>query len=102
MEIIIVFLFFLFFEGIRWVIEKIQDATGKHHTRAGYSHHIQHHDDTLPNGYSRQDYYQYGYTDADIEYWGLDQPSAPSPAASGFVIADMLDGDIDGDIDFPF
>jgi len=57
---------------------------------------------TLPNGYTRQDYNDYGYSDFDKEYWGLDQPSAPSPETSGFVIADMMDGDFDGDIDFPF
>ena len=49
----------------------------------------------LPNGYRRKDYHSYGYSDGDIEYWGLDQPSAPEPLFSGWVIADMMDGEID-------
>ena len=70
-----------------------------------YTKHIQshlQHKNTLPNGYKRQDYYNQGYTDTDIEYWGLDQPGAPEPEVAGFVIADMMDGDFDGDIDFLF
>ena len=59
-------------------------------------------ENSLPNGYTRQDYYDYGYSDFDIEYWGLDQPGAPRPPASGFVIADIMDDDLDGDVDFTF
>jgi len=109
MEFIIV-IFILFIMGIAWVVEKIQDATGstnrssKHSSYQSniYSHSASHQNNTLPNGYSRQDYYDYGYSDFDIEYWGLDQPGAPEPEVAGFVVADMMDGDFDGDIDFLF
>ena len=57
-------------------------------------------DERLPNGYARKDYYDHGFTDFDIEYWGLDQPSAPEPAMAGWVIWDALDGELDGEIDF--
>ena len=53
--------------------------------------------DPLPNGHNRQEYYDLGFSDTDIEYWGLDQPGAPDPLAAGFLIMDMLDGDWDGD-----
>ena len=53
--------------------------------------------DFLPNGHTRQEYYDAGLSDTDIEYWGLDQPGAPAPLAAGFLIMDMLDGDWDGD-----
>jgi hypothetical protein len=55
--------------------------------------------DLLPNGYSRQDYYDQGYTDSDIECWGMDQPGAPDPYMGGFAIADMADGKLDGKFD---
>ena len=58
--------------------------------------------DKLPNGYTRQDYLDVGWSETDIELWGLDQPSAPDPHSAGFVIPDMLDGDLDGDFDYPF
>ena len=54
----------------------------------------------LPNGYRRKDYHRYGYSDSDIEFLGLDQPSAPDPFFSGWVMADMAGGDLDGEIDF--
>lgn len=54
----------------------------------------------LPNGYRRKDYHHYGYSDSDIEFLGLDQPSAPDPFFSGWVVADLADGDLDGEIDF--
>jgi hypothetical protein len=57
-------------------------------------------EERLPNGYTRKDYHDYGFTDYDIEFWGLDQPGAPSPDATGLVIADFFDGNFDGDIDF--
>ncbi len=57
-------------------------------------------DQVLPNGYRRKDYHNYGYSDFDIEFLGLDQPSAPDPFFSGWVLADMADGDLDGEIDF--
>ena len=56
----------------------------------------------LPNGFTKQDYYDAGFTDRDIECWGLDQPGAPGPFMAGFMIGDMQDGSIDGDIDFSF
>ena len=100
----------LFMLGVAWIVEQIQNAIGnKKRKTKYYSHHSSNNlqsnnqnQKTLPNGYTRQDYYEYGYSDFDIEYWGLDQPSAPSPETSGFIIADMMDGDFDGDIDFPF
>ena len=53
----------------------------------------------LENGYRRQDYYDYGYTDTDIELWGMDEPGAPDPFFGGFAIADMADGKLDGNFD---
>lgn len=107
MECIVV-LFVLVLGGIGWLIEHIQNKN-KGGSNKYYSSHSNFHyqvdnqnQKTLPNGYTRQDYYDYGYTDSDIEYWGLDQPSAPSPPVSGLVIADMMDGDFDGNIDWPF
>ncbi len=57
-------------------------------------------EERLPNGYTRKDYYDYGFTDFDIEYWGMDQLSAPEPSMAGWVIWDALDGELDGEIDF--
>ena len=54
----------------------------------------------LPNGYKRKDYYKFGFTDFDIEHWGLDQAHAPEPSMAGWVIWDALDGELDGEIDF--
>ena len=56
--------------------------------------------EVLPNGYKRREYYQQGYSDFDIEFWGLDQSGAPSPEAAGWVLTDLMDGDLDGEIDF--
>lgn len=56
----------------------------------------------LSNGFMRQDYYDVGFTDTDIELWGLDQPGAPNPDMAGFVISDMQDGKIDGELDLSF
>ncbi len=56
-------------------------------------------DDILPNGFRRSDYREFGLTDFDIEYWGLDQPNAPEPLLSGLIIWDLFVGDFDGDID---
>jgi hypothetical protein len=53
----------------------------------------------LPYGYRKRDYYRLGFTDSDIEIWGLDQEKAPEPSAAGWVILDLLDGDLDGDIE---
>jgi len=57
-------------------------------------------DGLLPNGHKRSDYYDLGYTDKDIEFWGLNQPGAPDPHVAGFEILDAMDGDYDGEIDF--
>ncbi len=57
-------------------------------------------DERLPNGYTRKDYYDLGFTDFDIEYWGMDQPGAPGPSQAGWVVWDVLDGELDGEIDF--
>jgi hypothetical protein len=50
-------------------------------------------DHQLPNGHTRQEYYKMGFSDMDIDFWGLDQPGAPSPQAAGFAIMDLLGGD---------
>jgi hypothetical protein len=105
---IVIFILFIVFIG--WIVETIQKATGKSKRNSFQSLNRKpslfgsttQEDKKLPNGFTRQDYYDYGYSDFDIEYWGLDQPSAPSPETSGLIIADMMDGDLDGDIDFPF
>lgn len=55
----------------------------------------------LPNGYSKLNYFDVGFSEEDIECWGLDQPDAPSPFEIGFVLGDMFDGEIDGEIRFP-
>lgn len=54
----------------------------------------------LPNGYTRLEYLDNGFSNKDIEFWGLDQPGAPPPHAAGWEILDAMDGDYDGDIDF--
>jgi hypothetical protein len=54
----------------------------------------------LPNGWRRKDYHRYGYSDFDIEFLGLGQPSAPDPFFSGWAMADMADSDLDGEIGF--
>jgi len=56
----------------------------------------------LENGYSRSDYTDVGFSDGDIETWGLDQPGAPDPLIAPVVIADMSDGKLDGEFHFPF
>jgi len=35
----------------------------------------------------------------DIENWSLDQSGAPSPKAAGWVLMDLMDGNLDGDIE---
>ena len=57
-------------------------------------------DKHLPNGYTRNDYKEFGFTDFDIEFWGLDQPGAPDPPMAGWMIWDVIDGELDGEIDF--
>jgi hypothetical protein len=101
MECIIMIVFLLV--GIGWIIEEIKKSTGKKKRYISKTFHSDSsisNNQNLPNGYNRQDYYYRGYSDTDIEFWGLDQPGAPNPDAAGFVIADMADGDFDGDIDF--
>ena len=98
-----------FIFAICWIIGTIREAIDNRReakyfsqSRGDYSQPSSHHQETLPNGYTRQDYYDHGYSDTDIECWGLDQQAAPNPEAAGFVIADMMDGDIDGHIGPPF
>lgn len=57
-------------------------------------------DSCLPNGHTRQEYSDAGFSAVDIEYWGLNQPGAPDPLAAGFVSMDMMDGNFEGEIDF--
>ena len=62
-------------------------------------------DDLLPSGYRRSEYREYGATDDDIQFWGLDQPGAPPPSAAGWAawdVMDAMDADGDGFIDDPF
>ncbi len=59
-------------------------------------------EEPLPNSHTRQEYYDAGFSDMDIEYWGLDQTGAPDPNAAGFLIMDFLDGDFDGDGELDF
>ena len=54
----------------------------------------------LPNGYTRKDYYDFGLSDFDIEYWGMDQPGAPGPSMASLVIWDLLDSEFSGEFDF--
>ncbi len=58
--------------------------------------------DLLQNGYQRQDYLDIGFTDDEIEFWGLDQPNAPDPHSAGYIIADSFDGELDGNLSWPF
>lgn len=57
------------------------------------SDHLRIPQDLLPNGYTRQEYYQAGFLDFDIEYLGLDQPRAPGPLAAGEILVGMLKED---------
>ena len=105
MEFFIIMFVFLVLE-IAWVIEKINGKRGnKNQHTSSFTNTYQplsQENNTLPNGHTRQEYYNYGYSDEDIELWGLDQPGAPDPNVSGVIIADMMDGDLDGNSDFPF
>ena len=56
-------------------------------------------EEVLPNGYTRGEYYDQGYSDFYIEFWNLNQMGAPSPHAAGWVLTDLMDGDLDGEID---
>jgi len=63
------------------------------HTRLTYSSHPISRPtkkDIFPNGYSRQDYHNYGADDTAIDYFGLDQPSAPEPGVAGFVLMNFF------------
>ena len=57
-------------------------------------------EEVLPNGYKRGEYYEQGYSDHEISFWGLDQSGAPGPQASGWVLMDLMDDEFDGEIDF--
>lgn len=56
--------------------------------------------EVLPNGYTRGEYYEQGFSDYDIEFWNLDQYGAPSPQAAGWILMDLMGGDLDGDLGF--
>ena len=58
--------------------------------------------EVLPNGHTRQDFHDAGYSDKDIEFWGLDKPGAPDPISAGYIIADLFDGNFDGNFSWPF
>ena len=81
----------------------LPQASNSHNPPQSLNHDYGSHNplsETLPNGYRRDEYHSYGISDFEIEFWGLDQPGAPAPGISGWVIMDMLDGDLDGNIDF--
>ena len=46
--------------------------------------------DIFPNGHSRQEYHAYGADDTAIDYFGLDQPSAPEPGVAGIVLMNFF------------
>ena len=48
-------------------------------------------DELLPSGYWRSEYHSCGFTDEDIEFWGLDQPGAPPPDAVWWAVMELLD-----------
>jgi len=109
MDVILLVLILIIF-GTRWIFKIILDAfksTHKNSDDSSYgsrsSFYVDHAgNDTLQNGYTRQDYHAHGFSDADIACWGLDQPAAPNPEASGLVVMDMIDGKLDGHIGPPF
>ncbi len=88
MEVFLILLV-VFIAGIVWIIEQIQNAIGRKNRKTKYTSYQRSYrpqssnqnQKILPNGYTRQDYYNFGYSDSDIEYFGLDQPSAPNPEA---------------------
>jgi len=47
--------------------------------------------DCLPNGLRRSDCHDYGISDDEIEFWGLDQPGTSPPETAGWVVWDMMD-----------
>lgn len=105
MDVILLVLILIIF-GTRWIIKTILEtleSTHKNLEEDSYSsrssYDVDHpNNNTLPNGYTRQDYHAQGFSDADIACWGLDQPAAPNPEASGLVVLDMIDGKLDGHI----
>lgn len=54
----------------------------------------------LDSGYSREDYYAMGFSDDEIEGFGLDQPGAPPPEIAPFAIDDLMRRDDPWDDDF--
>ena len=56
-------------------------------------------DEELPNGHTRGEYHERGFSDEAIDDFGLNQPGAPGPNVAGWEIADFMDGDYDGEID---
>lgn len=48
-------------------------------------------DEVFPNGHTRQDYLNKGFTNNDIATWGLDQNAAPDPDVAWMMILDSLD-----------
>ncbi len=108
---ITVFVFFLSLIGLIWTLllykkqknpsnrkkrirkhQKISPSYRKHASRSL--------EKKLPNGHTRREYHESGFTDADIEIWGLDQPLAPDPDIAPWIIGDMADGNLDGHLDF--
>jgi hypothetical protein len=77
--------------NINYIRMQLMDFPQGTYTGPNPDHH-------LPNGHTRKEYYDLGFSDMEIDFWGLDQPGAPGPEAAGFVIMDMLeDNDWDGD-----
>jgi hypothetical protein len=84
---------------IVWLVKKISNKTSPSSTSFSLSSPPSP-DDTLLNGYTLRDYHQVGIPDSAIDLWGLDQPHAPDPYSSGFIIGDIADGKFDGKYNF--
>jgi len=94
-----IFLFFIvFIFGIAWILDKFRGNSKSYHLPRQHSKNSSS-NDVLPSGYTRNDYKNYGFTDFDIEFLGLDQPGAPEPPVAGWVLLDLIDGELDGEFE---
>ena len=82
---------------VAWLISRVDKSESN---STSYYNSSDSSDKLLPNGYTRGDYHERSFSDADIDVWGLDMPGAPDPDSAGWVVMDMADGDFDGEIDF--
>ncbi|MEN6529567.1 MAG: hypothetical protein ABFC97_06905 [Anaerolineaceae bacterium] len=73
---------------IAWIIYKLNgDSSGT----SGHRNSQSKSSEVFPNGYTRQDYLNKGFTDKDIVTWRLDQNAAPRPDIARKMILDSLD-----------